>query len=181
MTEQRKEQISKLILIVFALLIVLFSLTKTAFKTDIQRDVTLDIYENDTVVGETVVHMDGTYAEFLLGKLLKQENNFVGRFAVELAERTCSEYTSVKIIWREYNYGLAYQNIYFFHAGDIFADGFGIGNTLLINPEMTEMAIQMEDGRVLASSEAVYDIFMEHFRYNPETGTMRVTGGIPKF
>ena len=181
MSDAMKEKISKLALIVFAVAIALFSLVNTSFKTEIQRDVNLDIYENGVVVGQTVVHIDGTRAEFLLGKLTKQEDNFVGRFAIELAERTCSEHTSVKIHWREYDYGLQYQNIYFWHAGDIFADGFGIEHNLLINPDMTEMAIQMEDGRVLASSEKVYNIYMEYFEYHIETGTTRITGGLPEF
>ena len=181
MSEKRKEQLSKLILIVFALLIVLFSLVKTAFKTDIQRDVVLEIYENGAVVGQTVVHIDGTRAEFLLGKLTKQEDVFTGRFAIELSERTCSEHTSVWILWHEYDYGLSYQTISFWHAGSVFADGFGIEHTLLINPEMTEMAIQMADGRVLASSEAVYDIYTEYFTYNPKTGNTGIIGVVPEF
>ena len=181
MTEKRKEQLSKIYLIVFALVIVAFSLTKTSFKTDIQRDVDLDIYENGVVVGQTVVHIDGTRAEPLLGKLLDQEDNFVGTFAVELAERTCSEHTSVWILWHEYDYGLTYQTITFWHAGDVFADGFGIEHYLLINPEMTEMAIQMKDGRVLASSEKVYNIYMEYFTYNAVNGTTGIASGIPEF
>ena len=181
MSDAMKEKISKLALIVFAVAIALFSLVNTSFKTEIKRDVTLDIYDNGAIVGQTVVHIDGTRAEFLLGKLTKQEDNFVGRFAVELAERTCSEHTSVWILWHEYDYGLTYQTITFWHAGDVFADGFGLEHYLLINPDMTEMAIQMEDGRVLASSEKVYDIYMEYFEYHIETGTTRITGGLPEF
>lgn len=181
MSDAMKEKISKLALIVFAVAIALFSLVNTSFKTEIQRDVHLDIYENGAVVGQTVGHIDGTRAEFLLGNLTKQEETFTGRFAIELAERTCSEHTSVWILWHEYDYGLTYQTISFWHAGDIFADGFGIEHNLLINPDMTEMAIQMEDGRVLASSEKVYNIYMEYFEYHIETGTTRITGGLPEF
>ena len=181
MSDAMKEKISKLALIVFAVAIALFSLVNTSFKTEIHRDVTLDIYDNGTVVGQTVVHIDGTRAEFLLGNLTKQEETFTGSFAIELAERTCSEHTSVWILWHEYDYGLTYQTISFWHAGDIFADGFGIEHNLLINPDMTEMTIQMEDGRVLASSEKVYDIYMEYFTYNAANGTTGITSGIPEF
>ena len=181
MSDAMKEKISKLALIVFAVAIALFSLVNTSFKTEIKRDVTLDIYDNGAIVGQTVVHIDGTRAEFLLGKLTKQEDNFVGRFAIELAERTCSEHTSVWILWHEYDYGLTYQTITFWNAGDVFADRFGLEHCLLINPDMTEMAIQMEDGRVLASSEKVYEIYMEYFEYHIETGTTRITGGLPEF
>lgn len=181
MSEKAELRRSILALIVFAVAIVLFSLLKTGFKTEIQRDVHLDIYENGAVVGQTVVHIDGTRAELLLGKLIEQEDNFAGRFAVELAERTCSEHTSVRILWHEYDYGLTYQTISFWHAGDIFADGFGIEHVLLINPDMTEMAIQMTDGRVLASSQKVYDIYMEHFEYHIENGSTGIVGVVPEF
>ena len=58
---------------------------------------------------------------------------------------------------------------------------FGIEHNLLINPDMTEMAIQMEDGRVLASSEKVYEIYMEYFTYNAANGTTGIASGIPEF
>ena len=180
MTEKRKEQLSKIYLIVFALVIVAFSLTKTSFKTDIQRDVDLDIYDNGVVVGQTVVHIDGTREDFLLGELLKnQRDSFVGRFAIELAERTCSEHTSVQILWNEG--ALNHQQISFWSGGDFLVNEFGVNHVMLINPDMTEMTIQMTDGRVLASSEKVYDIYMAHFTYNGNNGTTGIAGDIPEF
>ncbi len=175
MSDAMKEKISRLALIVFAVAIVLFSLVNTSFKTEIQHNVMLDIYDNGVVVGETAVHIDGTRAHFLVG----QEDSFTGRFAIDLAERTCSEHTSVQILWLED--GLDHQSIMFFNGGDFFADGFGVNNVLLINPTMTEMAIQMTDGRVLASSEKVYDIYMEYFTYNAANGTTGIASGIPEF
>ena len=179
MTEKKKEQLSKAYLLIFALVIILFSLVNTSFKAEIKRDVTLDIYEDGVVTGQTVVHIDGTRAEPLLGELLDQEDNFVGTFAVELAERTCSEHTSVQILWNEGD--LNHQEIHFFSGGDFHVSGYGVNHVLLINPAMTEMAVQMSDGRVLASSEAVYDIYMEHFTYNAANGTTGIAGGIPTF
>lgn len=175
MSDAMKEKISKLALAVFAVAIVLFSVLNTPSKTEIKQDVALDIYENGMIVGETAVHMDGVRVEYLMGK----EDDYVGCFAIDLAERTCSEHTSVQIIWLED--GLEHQNIMFFNGGDFFADGFGVNNVLLINPDMTEMAIQMTDGRVLASSEKVYDIYMEYFTYNAANGTTGIASGIPAF
>ena len=180
MTEQKKEQLSKLILLVFALLIAAFSLVNTSVKTEIRHDVALDIYDNGTVVGQTVVHIDGTREEFLLGELLEnQRDSFVGRFAIELAERTCSEHTSVQILWNEG--ALNHQQISFWSGGDFLVNEFAVNHVLLINPNMTEMAIQMKDGRVLASSEMVYDIYMAHFTYNGNNGTTGISGDIPEF
>ena len=181
MSDAMKEKISKLALIVFAVAIALFSLVKTPFKTEIKRDVTLDIYDNGAVVGQTVVHIDGTRAEFLLGKFIDQDDNFTGRFAIELAERTCHELTSAAIWWRDHGGGMTYQNIAYFSAATSLSDDKTVDHVLLINPDMTEMAIQMTDGRVLASSEKVYNIYMEYFEYHIETGTTRITGGLPEF
>ena len=181
MSDAMKEKISKLALIVFAVAIALFSLVKTPFKTEIKRDVTLDIYDNGAVVGQTVVHIDGTRAEFLLGKLTKQEETFTGRFAIELAERTCHELTSAAIWWRDHGGGMRYQGITYFSAATSLSDDKTVDHVLLINPDMTEMAIQMTDGRVLASSEKVYDIYMEYFTYNAANGTTGITSGIPEF
>ena len=181
MSDAMKEKISKLALIVFAVAIALFSLVKTPFKTEIKRDVTLDIYDNGAVVGQTVVHIDGTRAEPLLGNLTKQEETFTGRFAIELAERTCHELTSAAIWWRNHGGGMMYQNITYFSAATSLSEGETVECALLINPDMTEMAIQMTDGRVLASSEKVYNIYMEYFEYHIETGTTRITGGLPEF
>ncbi|MBQ3256034.1 MAG: hypothetical protein IJA67_01280 [Oscillospiraceae bacterium] len=181
MSDAMKEKISKLALIVFAVAIALFSLVNTSFKTEIQRDVHLDIYENGAVVGQTVVHIDGTRAEFLLGNLTKQEETFTGRFAIELAERTCHELTSAAIWWRDHGGGMTYQNIAYFSAATSLSEDKTVKHVLLINPDMTEMAIQMTDGRVLASSEKVYDIYMEYFTYNAANGTTGVASGIPEF
>ena len=181
MSDAMKEKISKLALIVFAVAIALFSLVNTSFKTEIKQDVTLDIYDMGTVVGQTVVHIDGTRAEFLLGNLTKQEETFTGRFAIELAERTCHELTSVAIWWRDHGGGMTYQGITYFSAATSLSEGETVEYTLLINPDMTEMAIQMTDGRVLASSEKVYNIYMEYFTYNAANGTTGITSGIPEF
>ena len=181
MSDAMKEKISKLALAVFAVAIALFSLVNTSFKTEIKRDVTLNIYDNGVVVGQTVVHIDGTRAEFLLGKLIDQDDNFAGRFAIELAERTCHELTSAAIWWRDHGGGMMYQNITYFNAATSLRDDETVKYTLLINPEMTEMAIQMTDGRVLASSEKVYDIYMEYFTYNAANGTTSIASGIPAF
>ena len=76
---------------------------------------------------------------------------------------------------------MTYQNIAYFSAATSLSDDKTVDHVLLINPEMTEMAIQMTDGRVLASSEKVYNIYMEYFEYHIETGTTRITGGLPEF
>ena len=182
MSDALKEKISKLALIVFGLSIVLFSVLNTAKKTDIQRDVPLDIYENGTVVGQTTVHIDGTRADFLLSRFTAQNDNFGGRFAIELAERTCSEHTTARISWWEYEDGLKYQDISFWsYSTTLGSDTTGVSHMILINPSMTEMAIQLTDGRVLASSEKVYDIYMEYFTYNAANGTTGIASGIPEF
>ena len=181
MSDAMKEKISKLALIVFAVAIALFSLVNTSFKPEIKQDVTLDIYDNGAIVGQTVVHIDGTRAEFLLGKFIDQDDNFTGRFAIELAERTCHELTSAAIWWRDHGGGMTYQNIAYFNAATSLSEGETVECALLINPDMTEMAIQMTDGRVLASSEKVYDIYMEYFTYNAANGTTGITSGIPEF
>ena len=74
----------------------------------------------------------------------------------------------------------AYKVTYF-NAATSLRDDETVKYTLLINPEMTEMAIQMTDGRVLASSEKVYDIYMEYFTYNAANGTTSIASGIPAF
>ena len=162
-------------LVILAVLIVGFILWNYGIRTDIKQDVTLDIYENGVVVGETAVHMDGTRANHLFG----HDDRFAGRFEIELAERTCHAYSSASITWPED--GRQWQTILYFNSGDSFFKEFGLNHCILINPEMTEMAIQLTDGRVLASSETMYEIYTEHFEYDAETGTVTITDGIPEF
>ena len=63
------------------------------------------------------------------------------------------------------------------------------GGARFVEGRVTELVIEdgvccgvkLEDGRVLASSEQVYDIYTEHFTYNPENGSTGIIGGIPEF
>ena len=176
MREKAELRRSIIALTIFGLLIAAFALVNTSVKTEIKGDVPLDIYENGVVVGETSVHIDGQRGHFLVGK---QEDYFSGRFEIELIDRTCNEHYTAHIEWMED--GREYQTIMYFGGGDFFLEQFGLNHVMLVNPTMTEMVIQMRDGRVLASSEAVYNIYMEHFTYNSANGTTGFSSGIPEF
>ena len=161
-------------MIVFLAVIALYLLVKVPVKTTVKQDVPLDIYENGVVVGETAVHMDGTYCSFLI----ETEDRFNGRFEIEVADRTCHVYSTASITWPK---DREWQTILYFNSGDAFIKEFGLNYIILINPDMTEMAIQLTDGRVLASSETMYRIYVEHFDYDTEKDVTDIIGGIPEF
>ena len=56
-----------------------------------------------------------------------------------------------------------------------------INSTIIINPEMTQFAVSLKDGSILATSDEVYKIYTEHITYDPERGVTSFKGNIPAF
>lgn len=131
-------------------------LSKIPFYSSIKQEITADIYENGVVNGETIVFMEGEKSNYLFSK----EQNYWGRFYIDCFERTGRDGMKAGIWW---NFGgrpdttqkITYsQNASFPLINEI-------APFMFINEEMNQFAVEFADGRIIASSEEMYQKYME--------------------
>lgn len=127
-----------------------------AFRKEIACEIPAAIYENGEKIGETIVVIDGSLN--MVG-----EKRFQGKFYIEGVETTGREQVSGYITWDRIVEG--YQEIRYYRPGLISVDA-GIKQNLYISPDMQQFALELEDGRIVATNDCLAKLqAIEECRY----------------
>ena len=129
------------------------------------------MYQDGAVIAETSVFVKGTQKTFGKGK-----DNFVGKFQVECLDKTMDEHLMARITWD--SIGEGFHDIVYFRSGPEYVET-GIQRYLYISRDMRSFALELDDGRIIATSPALaalesstawrYDISYSEFFYNEKT------------
>lgn len=119
-----------------------------AFLKDVCFEVTAAIYEDGEKVDETTVTVDGTLQRI-------GPKNFQGKFSIDCVPETTVEHTSGYIQWDHMEKG--YQTISFYRIG-LLNIHTGITPYLYISPDMREFALELEDGRIVATNRCIAEL-----------------------
>ncbi|MBQ4649188.1 MAG: helix-turn-helix transcriptional regulator [Firmicutes bacterium] len=129
-----------------------------AFLENISQEVMADIYENGKVTGETKIYMEGTYKD-------GRNKSFWGKFHVEVLPVTADEKLTASIKWDKGSMN-GFPQIYYYRDGMNLVET-GIKQKLYISDNMKNFAFELEDGRIIATSEALAVLEgMEGWRYD---------------
>ena len=130
-----------------------------AFLKTIQTDVVATVFKDGAAIGETLVTIEGT--QKTLGK---GHDSFVGRVQIDCIERTADENLSARITWD--SVGEGFHEIEFFTPGPFYVET-GIQRYLYISRDMNVFALELEDGRIIATDHALAAIEeATDWRYN---------------
>lgn len=130
-----------------------------AFLKDIEADVLATVFRDGVPIGETKVTIKGT-----LQTLGKSSDSFVGKFQIDCLERTVDENLSARITWD--SVGEGFHEIVFFTHGPTYVDT-GIQRYLYISRDMKSFALELSDGRIIATNYALAELEeATEWRYN---------------
>ena len=118
-----------------------------AFLKDIDTEVVATVFKDGTPIGETLVTIEGTQKTWGKG-----HDNFVGTFQIDCLERTADENLSARITWD--SVGEGFHEIVFFMPGPTYIDA-GVQRYLYISRDMRTFALELEDGRIIATHNAL--------------------------
>lgn len=161
----------KILLIV---LVIAFFISKLSFNANINQEIDADIYENGTVTGSTSIVMEGTKSKPLITK----EEFFKGSFYIKCFENTGKANISTGIWWNFGNKEESFQRI-LFSSGTMNPFEKDIAPFMLINDTMDQFAIEFADGRILATSDEMYEKYMA-LPYCWEYGSAKTDGEVLK-
>lgn len=153
-------------------IVFLWILSMLPFSVKIEQEIPAAIYKNGTVAETTAVSISGKRTNYLF-----RDDSFEGTFFIHAIEKTGSQEMRAVIEWDDdpLNTQWIYFNSHVLNHNDI------VDSIIIINPEMTQFAVSLKDGSVLATSDEIYGIYAEHFSYDPENGTTSIKGNIPAF
>ena len=157
--------------VVVALVIGFWVLSIIPFNQNVKQEISANIYENGVATDKTTVFIDGEKSNYLF----RDDDSFNGKFHILSYEKTGREDMQASIRWGDEQD--IQRLIYFQNAS--FPDMDVIG-TILINEEMTQLALMFTDGTVIATSNEIYTLHKNHVSYYPETGSTSVVGIIPE-
>lgn len=127
-------------------------LSKIPFESDINQTITAKIYKDGVVVQDTTVIINGARSNYLFA----DEQYYDGQFIVEYYERTSSEGMKANITW---NKEFEEQRILFYQNATF--PSLETNHELLINKEMKELALGLKDGTIIATSDEIYQNYLE--------------------
>ena len=139
---------------VLALLAGYYILFEHNFEREIRQTMEANLYVDGTATDTTTVAIDGKQVYNLLSSR-SELLNFYGAFRVDAVPQTCREGTEFHIYSLE---NASVQYIQGFYAGDFTVPFDG---SLLISFDMTEFAFQADETTVIATSEAMYEQWVE--------------------
>ncbi len=167
-----KHRLKLILKMTIVLILGVWILSKIPFSQDINREISAHIYENGVIAGETTVIIDGEKSNYLFTK----EENYFGKFHILSYEKTGRENMKAKIKWVDEPNT---QRLFYFQNAT-FPD-MDILWTILINEEMTQFALMLKDGTVIATSDELFKLYTKYISYDNNSGSISVTGNIPKF
>lgn len=115
------------------------------FLKDISCKIPAVIYENGETVGETFVTIEGSLQSV-------GEKSFNGKFFIDCVEVTGRDGVNGYITWDRIEEG--YQEISYSRAGNLGYDA-GIKPYLYISPDMQQFALELNDGRIVATDSCL--------------------------
>lgn len=147
---------------VVVLVIGLWVLSIIPFNQNIKQEIPVSIYINGVVSDETTVIMDGEKSNYLF----RNDDSFNGKFHIIFYEKTGRDNMSANIEWdkEEHIQRLIYYQNATFPSMDIIS-------TLIINEKMTQFALMLTDGTVIATTDELYKLYTEYISYDSDTGT----------
>ena len=124
--------------VVIAMVVVLYP-----FSRPIEKTLTAYGYDQAGTPVETSIRISGEVME-------KPWRNqiFIGYFGIPLSDQTCREGVEAKIEWFEEGY----QSILYYFNGEFSTLGV---SQIRIDPDMDEIGLRLEDGTIIATSEAM--------------------------
>ena len=146
-------------------------LSTVPFNQNIKHEVSANIYENGSITDKTTILIDGEKSNYLF----HNDESFSGKFHILSYEKTGREDTKAGIEWGDE------QNIQrlLYYQNATFPD-MDVISTILINEEMTQLALMLTDGTVIATSDEIYKLYTDHVFYHPESDSTSVRGIIPE-
>ena len=113
------------------------------FLREVSREVPAVIYQNGEAVGQTTVIMEGERK--WLGK-----KSFQGTFSLSCEPRTAREGVTGYIRWDGLVEG--YPRLVYYRSPGLSHIETGVSQELYISPDMGEFALELEDGRIVATN-----------------------------
>ena len=152
-----KNRLSKFLLYLILILIGLHIIFNYTFKSKIDLILDTSIYLDHEVVGYTVITIEGVLSRTLLSW---NKPSYIGTFYIEaLPETGPGKYTETpraQIRWLD---DTTDQLIRYYRL-NLPSTDFGLQD-LMLDAEMSEVAVTLEDGRVLATSEEWYQLYRD--------------------
>ena len=148
-------------------------LSRIPFNQKINHEIPANIYQNGVVIGETSIIMDGEKSNYLFNN----KERYNGIFYILTYEKTGRENMSASSKWN--NDDNIQRLTYFQNATHPSMD---IVGTLLINDKMSHFALMFTDGTVVATSDEIYQLYIKHISYDPDTRSTSIVdvNKIPK-
>ena len=162
------------IIVVLMAAVVMWVLSYIPFNHRINREIEAQIYENGHAVSETKVYIDGEKSSYLF----RGKDSFYGRFHISSFEKSGRSGNNALISWNLSKFNI--QEIIYNHHYRRFPSVETIG-AILINEEMTDFALMLTDGSVIATSEELCRLYTNHISYDSDTGSTnyKVADDIP--
>lgn len=167
-----KQRIKRIIAVVIALAVVFWIVDKIPFNTKIDLEISANIYQNSQVSGQTTVTLTGEKSNYLFNPA----DQFVGWFYLPLVEATADEGLQTSIKWslrRDENL----RHLGFFRVGDfVLAEDLGIVPYLLTSEDLSQFALMLTDGRIVATSDELAELYTKHITWHGDTTSTTITG-----
>ncbi|KXL54223.1 hypothetical protein CLNEO_04540 [Anaerotignum neopropionicum] len=138
----------------------LWMLSKIPFNQNIKQEVSANIYQNGGVTGKTTVVIDGEKSNYLF----RDDEGFYGKFYILSYEKTGRENMVAGIRWRN---GENVQQLMYSQNGTF--PSMDIISTILTNDKITQFAVMLTDGTVIATSDEIYQLYTKYISYDSDT------------
>lgn len=146
---------STFLLVVSALFLLVIADSLGLLCRDIYLEIPVGVYENGVLAEQTTATIDGE-RHILTGE-------YSGRFAVDAIPETCAENVSAQICWDHFFEG--HNVIRYYQPGQTWIYGPLSRTDLYISKDMTVFALQLDDGRVLSTSESLVPLAALDYYY----------------
>ena len=146
----------------------LWLLDKLPFSRSIQQQVDAFVYENGVPSETAAVTLHGEKTRFLF-----REDRFVGTLVLSCLDYPRQEEIQARIQWEDF----PAQYLSYYDSGNFrLAQELGIVPWLLASDDLTRFAIQLTDGRIVATDIDMARLCGECIHWNSETASAAFTG-----
>ena len=151
------------LLIVFAILFAMADYHNWFNKKDVELTLAAQVYEDGVPVEDSFIEIEGVYHHNFW-----KDESFRGDFRVEAFPETLREDVSAVIWWQSFTWedenGKKQKRVDPFillYRYSFLTDIADQGYNIYITNDMTEIAWKLPDGRIVATSEAAYDAYVQ--------------------
>lgn len=149
-------------------------LCRISFPQNIFQQIRAEVYADGACIGTETITIDGSKT----GGLFTGKQEFYGRMHIPSAAQTASETLKMQIFWDK---ELGYQRIICIpQPGTVTnAEAIGLVPCMLTNRDMTQFALMLTDGTVIATSAELHALYRRHIAWDASANRLSVTGPIP--